>query len=150
MPVGRDILVGVSDAVSSVIGYGQNGIEFLFGGLVGNKMFEVFGGGSFVFAFRVLPVIFLLFPDRGTLLPRHHAVGDQAAGRRSAEVLGASRAESLSATANIFVGQTEAPLVVHPSSRDDRLRAVRRHVVVWLPLPAPCWPVASMGVRWNT
>ena len=56
-PVGRDILVGVSDAVSSVIGYGQNGIEFLFGGLVGNKMFEVFGGGGFVFAFRVLPVI---------------------------------------------------------------------------------------------
>jgi CNT family concentrative nucleoside transporter len=57
VPVGRDILVGVSDAVSSVIGYGQNGIEFLFGGLVGNKMFEVFGGGGFVFAFRVLPVI---------------------------------------------------------------------------------------------
>ena len=33
VPVGRDILVGVSDAVSSVISYGQNGIDFLFGGL---------------------------------------------------------------------------------------------------------------------
>ena len=35
----------------------QNGIRILFGGLVGNKMFEVFGGGGFIFAFRVLPVI---------------------------------------------------------------------------------------------
>ncbi|MGL5037944.1 MAG: Na+ dependent nucleoside transporter N-terminal domain-containing protein, partial [Aeromonas sp.] len=57
VPVGRDILVAVSSAVSNVIGYGQSGIDFLFGGLVSNKMFEVFGGGGFIFAFRVLPVI---------------------------------------------------------------------------------------------
>ena len=34
--------------------------------------------------------------------------------RRSGELLGTSRAESLSATANIFVGQTEAPLAIKP------------------------------------
>ncbi|MBP8270224.1 MAG: NupC/NupG family nucleoside CNT transporter, partial [Aeromonas sp.] len=115
VPVGRDILVGVSDAVSSVIGYGQNGIEFLFGGLVGNKMFEVFGGGGFVFAFRVLPVIIFF----SSLIAVLYYLGImqwviKLLGGGLQKVLGTSRTESLSATANIFVGQTEAPLVVRP------------------------------------
>ena len=115
VPVGRDILVGVSDAVSSVIGYGQNGIEFLFGGLVSNKMFEVFGGGGFIFAFRVLPVIIFF----SSLIAVLYYLGImqwviKLLGGGLQKVLGTSRTESLSATANIFVGQTEAPLVVRP------------------------------------
>ncbi|XNM69736.1 hypothetical protein ACLK1Y_24630 [Escherichia coli] len=39
-----------------MIAYGNEGIGFLFG-TVSDKMFEVFGGGGFVFALRVLPVI---------------------------------------------------------------------------------------------
>ena len=115
VPVGRDILVSVSDAVSSVIGYGQNGIEFLFGGLVSNKMFEVFGGGGFIFAFRVLPVIIFF----SSLIAVLYYLGImqwviKLLGGGLQKVLGTSRTESLSATANIFVGQTEAPLVVRP------------------------------------
>ncbi len=115
VPVGRDILVGVSDAVSSVISYGQNGIEFLFGGLVSNKMFEVFGGGGFIFAFRVLPVIIFF----SSLIAVLYYLGIMQVvikllGGGLQKVLGTSRTESLSATANIFVGQTEAPLVVRP------------------------------------
>ena len=115
VPVGRDILVGVSDAVSSVISYGQNGIDFLFGGLVSNKMFEVFGGGGFVFAFRVLPVIIFF----SSLIAVLYYLGImqmviKLLGGGLQKVLGTSRTESLSATANIFVGQTEAPLVVRP------------------------------------
>lgn len=43
--------------VFKIINYGNEGISFLFGGLVSDKMFEVFGGGGFVFAVRVLPTI---------------------------------------------------------------------------------------------
>lgn len=115
VPVGRDILVSVSNAVSSVIGFGQNGINFLFGGLVGDKMFEVFGGGGFVFAFRVLPVIIFF----SSLIAVLYYLGImqiviKLLGGALQKVLGTSRTESLSATANIFVGQTEAPLVVRP------------------------------------
>ncbi len=52
-----DLLNGFSTGVSNVINYGNNGSSFLFGGLVSDKMFEVFGGGGFIFAFRVLPTL---------------------------------------------------------------------------------------------
>ncbi|HAS02984.1 MAG TPA: NupC/NupG family nucleoside CNT transporter, partial [Pasteurella multocida] len=57
VPVGRDALLWLSEGISKVIAYGNEGISFLFGGLVSDKMFEVFGGGGFVFALRVLPII---------------------------------------------------------------------------------------------
>lgn len=49
IPAGRRTSETVSDAVSSVIGYGQVGMDFVFGGLVSNKMFELFGGSGFIF-----------------------------------------------------------------------------------------------------
>ncbi len=57
VPLGRSILGSMSNGVANVIAYGNQGISFIFGGLVSDKMFEVFGGGGFVFALRVLPVI---------------------------------------------------------------------------------------------
>ncbi|CDT93498.1 membrane hypothetical protein [Vibrio diabolicus] len=57
VPWGRDLLNGFSSGVSNVINYGNDGSSFLFGGLVSDKMFEVFGGGGFIFAFRVLPTL---------------------------------------------------------------------------------------------
>ena len=50
VPIGKDILKGVSDAVSSVISYAQSGISFLFGDLANFKV-------GFIFAINVLPVI---------------------------------------------------------------------------------------------
>ena len=55
VPWGRDGLLAVSEGVGKVIAYGNDGVGFLFGGLVSDKMFEVFGGGGFVFALRVHP-----------------------------------------------------------------------------------------------
>ena len=49
-PAGRAALLSISEAVQKVIDYGNDGIGFLFGGLVSDKMFEVFGGGGFIFA----------------------------------------------------------------------------------------------------
>ncbi len=115
VPVGRDVLYGMSQAVANVIAYGNDGINFLFGGLTSDKMFEVFGGGGFVFALRVLPVIVFF----SALISVLYYLGIMQVvinflGGALQKALGTSRAESLSATANIFVGQTEAPLVVRP------------------------------------
>lgn len=115
VPAGRNALQNVSDAVSKVIGYGQDGMSFIFGGLVSDKMFELFGGGGFIFAFRVLPIIVFF----SSLIAVLYYLGImqlviKILGGALQKVLGTSRTESLSATANIFVGQTEAPLVVRP------------------------------------
>ncbi|ELR66149.1 Nucleoside permease NupC [Photobacterium marinum] len=115
VPVGRDVLYGMSTAVANVINYGNDGINFLFGGLTSPKMFEVFGGGGFVFALRVLPVIVFF----SALISVLYYLGIMQVvinilGGGLQKALGTSRAESMSATANIFVGQTEAPLVIRP------------------------------------
>lgn len=115
IPAGRRTLETVSDAVSSVIGYGQVGMDFVFGGLVSNKMFELFGGSGFIFALRVLPVIVFF----SSLIAVLYYLGImqffiKILGGLLQWILGTSRTESLSATANIFVGHTEAPLVVRP------------------------------------
>lgn len=115
VPVGRAMLQSVSDAVQLVLNYGNQGVSFLFGGLVDGKMFELFGGGGFVFAFRVLPMI-VFFSSLISVLYYFGVMGwiVRILGGALQKALGTSRAESMSAAANIFVGQTEAPLVVRP------------------------------------
>ncbi|AWK40481.1 NupC/NupG family nucleoside CNT transporter [Photorhabdus laumondii subsp. laumondii] len=115
VPAGKKILMGMSEGVSSVIQFGQQGMDFIFGGLVSPKMFELFGGGGFVFALRVLPIIVFF----SSLIAVLYYIGVmqlviKVLGGGLQKILGTSRTESLSATANIFVGQTEAPLVVRP------------------------------------
>ncbi len=115
VPWGQEVLLNLSGAVAALQSAANEGIAFLFGGLAGDKMFEVFGGGGFVFAIRVLPLIVffsafiavLYYLGVMTLIIR-------VIGGALRWVLGTSRTESMSATANIFVGQTEAPLVVRP------------------------------------
>ncbi|EGV35269.1 NupC/NupG family nucleoside CNT transporter [Neisseria weaveri] len=115
VPAGRKVLAAMSDSVGKVISYGNEGIGFLFGGMVSDKMFEVFGGGGFVFAFRVLPMI-VFFSALVSVLYylgiMHWLIRFIGGGLQ--KLLGTSKAESMSAAANIFVGQTEAPLVVRP------------------------------------
>ncbi|MDP8051001.1 NupC/NupG family nucleoside CNT transporter [Pasteurella atlantica] len=115
VPAGRDALGATATGVQHVIDYGNEGINFLFGGLVSDKMFEVFGGGGFIFAFRVLPTIVFF----SALISVLYYVGVmqiviKLLGGLLQKALGTSKAESMSAAANIFVGQTEAPLVVKP------------------------------------
>lgn len=115
VPLGRKILAGLTEGVGNVIAYGNQGVSFVFGGLVSDKMFEVFGGGGFVFALRVLPIIVFF----SSLIAVLYYMGVmqwviRLLGGGLQKILQTSRTESLSATANIFVGQTEAPLVVRP------------------------------------
>ncbi|MCW4149243.1 NupC/NupG family nucleoside CNT transporter [Halomonas sp. 18H] len=109
VPFGQAVLGTVSDAVSQVVTYANDGIDFLFGNLA--KPDEV----GFVFAFKVLPVI--IFFSSLTAVLYHLGIMQwiiRILGGALQKALGTSRTESLSATANIFVGQTEAPLVVRP------------------------------------
>ncbi len=111
VPWGQEILKSFSDAVSSVINYGADGTKFLFGNLV---TFSVDGLG-FIFAFQVLPTLIFF----SALISVLYYLGImqwviKILGGGLQKALGTSRAESMSAAANIFVGQTEAPLVVRP------------------------------------
>ncbi|ATC96901.1 NupC/NupG family nucleoside CNT transporter [Pseudoalteromonas tunicata] len=106
---GKNTLVSVSSAVSSVIGYANNGISFLFGSLAQQDTL------GFIFAIQVLPVI--VFFSALVAVLYHIGIMDwiiKILGGALQKLLKTSRTESLSATANIFVGQTEAPLIVKP------------------------------------
>ncbi|MDI5986934.1 NupC/NupG family nucleoside CNT transporter [Halomonas sp. M4R5S39] len=109
VPAGQAVLATVSAAVSQVVAYANDGIDFLFGGLA-----DVENVG-FVFAIKVLPVI--VFFSSLTAVLYYLGIMQwviRLLGGALQKALGTSRTESLSATANIFVGQTEAPLVVRP------------------------------------
>ncbi|MBD1576117.1 NupC/NupG family nucleoside CNT transporter [Vibrio sp. S11_S32] len=111
VPWGRDVLASMTNGVQHVYDFGNEGIGFLFGNLVN---FSVDGVG-FIFAFKVLPTIIFF----SALISVLYNIGVmqiviKLLGGGLQKALGTSRAESMSATANIFVGQTEAPLVVRP------------------------------------
>lgn len=109
-PWGGNALQWLTMRVSDLIGAGEEGISFLFG-----QLSDLEGGVGPVFAFKVLPVI-IFFSSLIAVL--YHLRIMQLVillvGGGLRKVLGTSRAESFSAAANIFVGQTEAPLVIRP------------------------------------
>lgn len=97
-----------SAAVGSVLENAQGGIEFVFGE-VGTLEF------GFIFAFQVLPII-VFFSSLVSLLYHIGFMGwiIKLVGGALGAILQTTKAESTSATANIFVGQTEAPLTIRP------------------------------------
>jgi CNT family concentrative nucleoside transporter len=108
IPLGQKMLGSLSENVQGIITYADSGIRFLFGGLGEKKL-------GFIFAFNVLPVI-IFFSSLvavlyylGIMQKIIHVIGG---GLK--KLLKTGHAESLSATANIFVSQTEAPLIIKP------------------------------------
>jgi CNT family concentrative nucleoside transporter len=115
VPVGKIILSAAANAVNHVLEFGNKGVEFLFGGLVTAKMFELFGNTGFVFAFRVLPAIIFVT----ALISVLYYLGVMkwivlVLGTIFQKVIGVSKIESFSATTTIFLGQSEMPAVVKP------------------------------------
>lgn len=110
-PIGRSVLESISGGVSGILSYAQTGIDFLFGNL-GRASSE---GIGFVFALQVLPII-IFFSSLISVLYYIGIMGwiIRVIGGALQWLLGTSRAESMSATANIFVSQTEAPMVIKP------------------------------------
>jgi len=115
LPIGKTILLWLSNVVIAILDSTKQGTEFLLGGLASDKMFEVFGDQGFIVAFQVLPVI-IFFSALASLL-FHLGILQifvKVIGGAIQKILGTSKAESMSASANIFLGVTEAPLVIRP------------------------------------
>jgi CNT family concentrative nucleoside transporter len=126
---GRALFVTLGDWVTSLLGFQEEGARFVFGNLVQNTVpvglpdgaggVEATAGmvastGSF-FAFNVLPTI-IFFSSLMSVLyylgVMQWVVRGLAWGMQ--KTLGTSGAETLSASGNIFMGQTEAPLLIKP------------------------------------
>ncbi|RHW38639.1 NupC/NupG family nucleoside CNT transporter [Lysinibacillus yapensis] len=107
---GRIALLELSNGVQKLVSYANEGIGFLFGPLANPE-----NTGGFVFAISVLTVIIFF----SSLISVLYYLGImqlviKVLGGGLSKLLGTSKAESVNAAANIFVGQTEAPLVIRP------------------------------------
>ncbi|HEX6411322.1 MAG TPA: nucleoside transporter C-terminal domain-containing protein, partial [Sphingomicrobium sp.] len=105
---GRAGIQSLSNGVANLLGYANKGTEFLFGPSESNPLANTF-------AIAALPVI-IFFASLVAIL---YYLGIMQrivrwVGGGIGWVTGISRVESLSAAANIFVGQSESPLVVRP------------------------------------
>ncbi|HWU04405.1 MAG TPA: NupC/NupG family nucleoside CNT transporter [Novosphingobium sp.] len=109
VPAGNAALQVVAGGVSSLLGYAHAGVDFLFGPLAKPEI----GGASFVIS--ALPVI-IFFAALISILYylRIMPLVIRFIGGALEKVTGLSRIESLCAASNIFVGQSEAPLVIRP------------------------------------
>lgn len=107
--IGRKVFETVTSIIQSMIDSSNEGINFIFGGL-----FEAEGMG-FIFAFQVLTVI-IFFSSLVSILFYLGVMQflTKIIGGFFAKILQTSKAESISAAANIFVGLTEAPLIIKP------------------------------------
>jgi CNT family concentrative nucleoside transporter len=107
-PWGKAVIKGMADGVAALLSYAGAGTEFLFGASASNPLANSFALGA-------LPVI-IFFASLVSILYHlgimHRVV--RWIGGAIAWITGISRVESLGAAANIFVGQSESPLVVRP------------------------------------
>lgn len=105
----RFIFDFANQAVSAILNYTEQGSRFIFGDLVDVEK------NGFIFAFRVLPTIIFMGALMAVLY--HLRIMQKLVWLIAIlmqKTMGTSGAESLAAAANVFVGQTEAPLVIRP------------------------------------
>ena len=108
LPIGQTIIEAMSNVVLNIMGYSRVGIEFIFGGLATESSVASF-------AINVLPMIVFFSALMSVLY--HIGIMQlvvRLVGGALRWIIGTRAVESLNAAANIFIGQTEAPLVVRP------------------------------------
>ena len=109
VPWGKHVLGAASAGVSNLLGYAQQGTNFIFGPLAKPEI----GGNSFAIA--ALPVI-IFFASFISILyylgVMQYVIRWIGGGLQ--KITGISKVESLCAASNIFVGQSESPLVIRP------------------------------------
>ncbi|MBQ0771425.1 MAG: CNT family concentrative nucleoside transporter [Parasphingorhabdus sp.] len=109
IPAGKRIIEAMAFGVSNLLNYASAGTKFIFGPLASPEM----GGTSF--AISALPVIIFF----SALISILYYLGVMQfiikwVGGGIQKITGISKVESLCAAANIFVGQSESPLVIRP------------------------------------
>lgn len=111
-PTGVRAMEWIAGKVAAFLGLAQHGTSFLFGNLVNPEYIGTFG---FQFAFVVLPII--IFFSAFTAMLYYLGILQkivQVFAWGMSRLLKTSGAESLSCSGNIFLGQTEAPLLIRP------------------------------------
>ncbi|MEX0707776.1 MAG: NupC/NupG family nucleoside CNT transporter [Woeseia sp.] len=106
--LGKAAILNLSKGVQAVIDYSKAGIDMVFGPLASDAV-------GFSFAVNVLPIIIFFSALMSVLY--HLKIMQwivKLVGGGLRRIIGTGKVESLNAAANIFVGQTEAPLVVRP------------------------------------
>lgn len=108
-PIGREFFAYIKEGFNAILAFTNQGSEFIFGDLAKP------GKYGFFFAFMVLPTIIFM----SSLMSVLYHVGIMQklvewTAKLMMKFMGTSGAESLAAAANIFAGQTEAPLVIKP------------------------------------
>jgi CNT family concentrative nucleoside transporter len=106
---GRAMIDKISTGVQAVINFSKAGIDMVFGPLANTDII------GFSFAFNVLPIIIFFASLMAVLY--HLRIMQwivKLVGGALRWIIGTGPIESMNAAANIFVGQTEAPLVVKP------------------------------------
>jgi len=106
---GRAVIDTLSTGVLKVIGYSKAGIDMVFGPLADTNVV------GFSFAINVLPIIIFFAALMSVMY--HLRIMEwvvKLVGGFLHKVIGTGAVESMNAAANVFVGQTEAPLVVRP------------------------------------
>jgi len=116
---GQAFFQTLSDFFYKLVGMAEPGAKMVFGALAdGEKMAEVFGGeSSFIFAFAGRGLVLIIFFSALMAILYHLGVMQfliYILARVMSVLMGVSGAESMAMAANVFVGQTEAPLVVKP------------------------------------
>lgn len=106
----RPFFVWANDAIMALISFSDEGTAFLFGPLADPSK-----AGGFIVAVKVLPTIIFF----STVMAVFYHLGlmqfvIRLLARAMHKTMGISAAESLSAAGNVFVGQTEAPLLIRP------------------------------------
>ncbi|MEC7275419.1 MAG: NupC/NupG family nucleoside CNT transporter [Bdellovibrionota bacterium] len=106
---GQAVFEGARAFFTGILAYTNEGSKFIFGSLMETNRF------GFIFFVMVLPTIIFM----SSLMSILYHIGVmqiviKGTAKVMIKVMGTSGAESLSAAANIFAGQTEAPLVVKP------------------------------------
>lgn len=113
VPAGRRAIQGLAGGVAALLGYAGEGTRVIFGPLATDPKFGV------AFAISSLPVIIFFAALVSVLYHlRIMQLVVRLIGGAIERVVGVSKVESLCAAANIFVGQSEAPLVIRPYLAD--------------------------------
>ncbi|RMH61666.1 MAG: NupC/NupG family nucleoside CNT transporter [Calditrichaeota bacterium] len=122
VPWGETVFNAIGQVFVKIISFTNEGSAFVFGALADQGKFgQAFSpelqskGVGFIFAFQVLPTI-IFFSSLMSVLYHLGVMQKIVQGMAwvMAKILKVSGAESISVAANVFIGQTEAPLVVRP------------------------------------
>lgn len=108
-PWGRAAIEGASRGVTNLLGYAQEGTNFIFGPMASPEM----GGNSFALSALTVIIFFASLISILYYLGIMQLIVKWVGGAIQL-VTGITRVESLGAAANIFVGQSESPLVIRP------------------------------------